>query len=93
MNEFMDSVITEPYASLILWDHPMLILHKFLVPYNNIYFCSCHMCTKLTYFLLGIHMQVCTCTGQVSAVGQSHLFLLGSLVCELYIFTAADYKM
>jgi len=66
MNKIMDFVITEPYASLILWNHPMLILHKFLVRYNNVYFCS--------------------------AVGQSHLFLLGSLVCELYTFTAADYK-
>jgi len=44
VNEIMDSVITEPYASLILWNHPMLILHKFLVRYNNIYFCSCHVC-------------------------------------------------
>jgi len=64
VNKIMDPVITELYTSVILWDHPMLILHKFLVPYNN-------MCAKLTYLLPGIQMQVCTGTGQVSAVGQS----------------------
>ena len=62
VNKITDPVITQLYASLILWDHPMLILHKFLVPCNN-------MCAKLTYLLSGIDMQVCTSTGQVSAVG------------------------
>lgn len=63
----------------------MLMLHKFVVPYNI-------ACAKLTYLLPGIQMQICPCTGQVSAVGHSHLFLLGFLVCELYTITAADNK-
>jgi hypothetical protein len=88
----MDPVITELGAGSILWDDSMLILLEFFVPYNNIYFCSYRMCAELTYLLLGNQMQVCTCTGQVTAAGQSHLFLLGSLVCKLYTFTAADYK-
>ena len=50
------------------------------------------MYAELTYLLFGIQLKVCTCSGQVSALVESHLFLLGSLVYELYTFTAADYK-